>query len=120
MKEFINYKLERLNEEKNIEEANVIDTIINKNNKKENMYKIINLHGLTLKLAKIFFPKYMDERISEFIKSKKRQHRLRVITGKGINSPGAPVLKPYVEQYLINARMEYEDDDGSYVVIFKE
>lgn len=53
--------------------------------------KIVDLHGLTTREAKVI----MDELLQE-----KNLRHVRIITGKGLHSGKGPVLRAYVQSYL--------------------
>ncbi|MEI6378232.1 MAG: Smr/MutS family protein [Candidatus Falkowbacteria bacterium] len=56
---------------------------------------VLDLHGLTLDEA--------DNAVNDFVdEAMRKNYRLvRIITGKGLGSTGGPVLRPWLEDYLV-------------------
>jgi DNA-nicking Smr family endonuclease len=74
-----------------------------KNNKyAQNAEAVLDLHGFTINEA--------EQELEDFLSEAKSNnwHRLRIITGKGINSPdGQARLKPWLERYLSQKNYQF-------------
>ena len=103
-RELVNEEIINLHAEKNKHLKSVIRNTIARNNQTDTIYKKIDLHGLTKEEVEVFFPEYMDTQKQRLQSGYKEVHRFEVVTGRGNNSIGEPVLKPYVQEYL--------DDNG--------
>lgn len=120
-KKLIEKMIKKLEIQKDTELEKVIEKTVAKCNNQKSVHKKIDLHGLSLEEAKHFFPKYLNAQIDDFEKSEKPKRNIKVITGKGNNSEGDPVLKPYIKEYLETNKIKKKlsKDGGAFKITLK-
>ena len=114
----IKSKIINLKNKEKKETWNVINKTVKRNNAKFTTDFIIDLHGLRLEEAEIFFPSYLAKQRQRLIKTQHPTMTIKVITGKGTNREKEPVLKGYVKEYLEKKKIKncLREDGGSYLI----